>query len=131
MNLKMLLNGIITVLLLVGVYGASGLVLEEIKTGNGCPKIWVIPACVIILLCFIVPLIVHFIGKFNNLYFVFTGFAFAIAIIASIMQFNNIGECPKLSNGTPMCYLSFLMFFTLISLKILSLKLKKSDKKNV
>lgn len=125
MKLSKIIWYVITLLLLMGVYATFGLVWEEIQTGNGCPKIWVIPACVIILICFLIPLIVHLFKKYNTLYFVFTGLAFAIAIIASIMQFTGNGECPKLDNGTPMCYLSFITFSVLISLKLYHLKLNK------
>jgi hypothetical protein len=117
MNLKSLINGVIILLLVAGVWATGGLVLDEIKTGNGCPKIWIIPACAIILICFLIPLIVHVLKKCNTLYFVFTGLALGIAIIATVMQFTGNGECPKLNNGIPMCYLSFLIFTVLIVLK--------------
>ncbi len=127
----------ITVLLIIffiaGIIGAGELVLDEIQTGNGCPKIWVIPACVIILVCFLVPFVAHLKNKWNKLYFLFTGLAFVIAIIASVMQFSGNGECPKTDGGIPMCYLSLLVFSLLIGLKIISnqLSLKaSSDSKN-
>ncbi|CAH8282210.1 hypothetical protein EV196_105337 [Mariniflexile fucanivorans] len=115
---KKVLSIAITILLLIGIWGTGGLVWNEIQTGNGCPKIWIIPACVIVFICFLIPLIAHILNKWNRLYFVFTGLALTIAIIASFMQFTGNGECPKLDNGTPMCYLSFLIFSTLIGLKI-------------
>lgn len=128
MNLKSILHLIITLLLLIGLWGAGGQVLEEIETGNGCPKIWIIPACIIILLCFLIPLVVHFLKRYNKIYFFFTGLAISIAIIASVMQFTGNGECPKLDNGTPMCYLSFIIFSTLIALKSIEQKLNKVNK---
>jgi phosphatidylserine synthase len=119
MNFKKIISVIITILLLIGIWGAGGLVWEEIKTGNGCPKIWIIPACVIILVCFLIPFVSHILKKWNKLYFVFTGTALIIAIIASIMQVTGKGECPKIDNGIPMCYLSFLIFSVLIILKLI------------
>lgn len=113
---------IISGLLIIGIIGSGGLVMEEIRTGNGCPKIWTIPACIIILICFVIPFIAHLAKKWNKLYFIFTGLALAIAILASIMQFTGNGECPKLINVIPMCYLSFLIFSTLISLKYFHIK---------
>ncbi|MGJ8744882.1 hypothetical protein [Polaribacter sp.] len=118
MTVKKGLSIAIIMLLLIGVWGTLGLVWNEIQTGNGCPKIWIIPACVIVFFCFLIPLIAHIFNKWNRLYFVFTGLALTIAIVASFMQFTGNGECPKLDNGTPMCYLSFLIFSTLIGLKI-------------
>ncbi len=125
--LKNLTYYLIVILLIVGVFGAGSLVWDEIKTGSGCPKIWIIPACVIVLVCFLLPLILHILKKYNVLYFAFTGLAFFIAVIASIMQFTGNGECPKLDNGIPMCYLSFLIFLSLILLKLFLLEqLKKA-----
>ncbi|CAH8281896.1 hypothetical protein EV196_11218 [Mariniflexile fucanivorans] len=118
MTTKKVLSFAITILLLIGIWGTGGLVWNEIQTGNGCPKIWIIPACVIVFICFLIPLVVHNLNKWNRLYFVFTGLAVTIAIVASIMQFTGNGECPKLDNGTPMCYLSLLIFSALIGLKV-------------
>jgi len=108
---------IIVLLFIVGIIGAGGLVLTEIKTGNGCPKFGVVPACVIVLICFILPLFSHVLKKWNIIYFIFTGLAALIALIASIMQLMGAAECPKTSTAIPMCYLSLLIFTLLIILK--------------
>jgi hypothetical protein len=118
---------LISTLFIIGIIGAGGLVLDEIETGNGCPKLGVIPACVIILICFIIPFIAHLRKKLYQMYFFFTGLAFSIALIASIMQLIGNGKCPKLDNGIPMCYLSLMIFFKLIVLKIIHLKKTKTN----
>jgi phosphatidylserine synthase len=112
----------ILVILIIGLFGAGGLVVEEFKTGEGCPKIMHIPMCLVILICFIVPLIAHLLKKWNVVYFLFTGLAGSIALVASIMQFTGNAECPKTASGTPMCYYSLLLFNSLIILKIYHLK---------
>ncbi|EPR72358.1 hypothetical protein ADIWIN_2528 [Winogradskyella psychrotolerans RS-3] len=58
------------------------------------------------------------------MYFLFTGLAGSIALVASIMQFTGHAECPKTASGTPMCYYSLLLFSSLIILKILYIKSK-------
>jgi hypothetical protein len=126
MKLEKIIHSVITILLIIGLYGSGELVWAEIQTGNGCPKIGIVPACVIVMLCFLIPLIVHLLKKYNTIYFVFTGLAFLIAVIASVMQFNKLGECPKLDNGTPMCYLSLLLFSILITLKVFLIKTYKN-----
>ena len=108
---------IIVLLFIIGIIGAGGLVLSEIKTGNGCPKFGIVPACVIILICFILPFVSHILKKWKSIYFIFTGLAALIALIASIMQFMGAAECPKTSTAIPMCYLSLLIFTLLITLK--------------
>ena len=126
MKNKILFFSILTILL-IGLLGAGELVIEEFKTGNGCPKILHIPMCLVILICFIIPLVVHLLNKLNILYFIFTGIAWSIAFMASIMQFLGNAECPKTSTGTPMCYYSLLIFSGLIILKTVALKLSSKE----
>ncbi|MEO9512196.1 MAG: hypothetical protein ABJN84_13455 [Flavobacteriaceae bacterium] len=124
---------VINLLFVIGIFGAGNLVLTEIRTGDGCPKFGVVPACAIILLCFILPFISHILKKWNAIYFLFTGLAALIALIASVMQLLGNAECPKTDSGIPMCYLSLLIFITLITLKKLHLNHannKESNKEN-
>ena len=113
---------LILFLLIIGTIGVGGLVIEEMQTGSGCPKIGMLPACYIILFCFLVPLVAHLKKKWNMLYFRFTGLAFLIAIMASVMQYLGPSECPKTDGGIPMCYLSLVIFSLLITLKIVQIK---------
>jgi len=112
---------VINLLFVIGLYGAGSLVITEITTGDGCPKFGVVPACVIILVCFTVPFVLHILKKWDLIYFLFTGIAALIALAASVMQFLGNAECPKTGSGLPMCYLSLLIFTTLIILKKLQL----------
>ncbi len=113
---------LILVILIIGINGAGGLVIEEFKTGVGCPKIMYIPMCLVILICFILPLIAHLIKKWNVVYFLFTVLAGTIALVASMMQFAGTAQCPKTASSTPMCYYSLLLFSSLTILKIYYLK---------
>ena len=119
---RSVLNILIIIFFLIGMVGASSLVLEEIRTGEGCPKFGFVPACYIILAFFVLPFIAHIFKKWNVIYFLGTGFALIIATVASIMQLTGNAECPKTDGGTPMCYYSFLIFASLIVLKLMHLK---------
>lgn len=125
--MRRILSILLTVLFIIGILGAGSLVIKEIQTANGCPKVLGIPACAIILVCFIIPLITHLLGKYNRWYFFFTGLATLIATMASILQFIGNSECPKTGNGTPMCYYSLLLFTGLIVLKIYQLRVNSSE----
>ena len=118
------INILIITLFVIGILGTGILVINEFNTGEGCPKFGYIPACYIIFACFVIPFLAHLLKKWNFIYFLGTGLAFIIAVIASIMQFNGNAECPKTSNGIPMCYYSFLIFSSLILLKVLYIKYK-------
>ncbi|TCI90125.1 hypothetical protein [Tenacibaculum sp. M341] len=120
-----IISFLIYFLFIIGIIGSGHLVIEEIKTANGCPKIMGIPICVIIFICFIIPFFSHLKRRWNILYYTLTGSALAIATIASILQFTNNAECPKSLNGTPKCYFSFLIFLSLILLKFLHSNKKK------
>ncbi len=120
--LKKVISFIIYFLLIFGVYGAGKLSYNEILHHNICPKLIGIPACFIIFLCFLIPLLIHFLKKRKVLYFVFTGIAFTIALVGTIGQMTDNIQCPKKDDGTPMCYISLAIFTTLILLKIIVIR---------
>ena len=112
-----ILKVLLLIVFAIGIIGAGSLVYTEFVQHDICPKLLGIPACYIILGCFLIPLIVHLFNKNHFLYFAFTGLAFLIAFIASIMEVTGLGECPKTAGGTPMCYYSLLLFTSLIVIK--------------
>ena len=122
MNKKNSLNFSLLLILSIGFFGAGSLVLEELKTGDACPKIINIPMCIVILVCFAVPLISHLFKKWHRLYFIFSGFAFLIALLATTMQLFGHAECPKTETGIPMCYFSLLLSSLIIVIKRYLLK---------
>ena len=122
---KVITYYVILVIIVIGLFGAGSLVIEEFQTGEGCPKIVSIPICVVILTCFSVLFITHFFNKWCVVYYLFTGLAAGIALIASIMQYTGNGECPKTNSGIPMCYYSLLLCSILIILKTYHQKLNK------
>lgn len=120
-----LLNAILIIVFAIGIFGASELVYSEFTQSNICPKLLGIPACYIILACFVIPFIVHVFNRSNSIYFGLTGFAFVVALVASIMEITGLGECPKTANGTPMCYYSLLLFTGLIFIKVMLIRFPK------
>ena len=112
-----ILKVLLLIVFAIGIFGAGSLVYSEFMQHDICPKLLGIPACYIILGCFVIPLMVHVLKKYNFIYFAFTGLAFLIAFVASIMEVTGLGECPKTAGGTPMCYYSLLLFTSLIVIK--------------
>lgn len=117
-----ILNILLLLVFAIGIFGAGELVYNEITQHNVCPKLLGIPACYIILACFVIPFVAHIFKGKHSIYFAFTGFAFVIAFVASIMQFTGNAECPKTASGTPMCYYSLVLFSSLLLFKILLIK---------
>lgn len=111
------LNWLLLLVFLIGIIGSGLLVYDELTIENVCPKLLGVPACYLILVCFIVPFVVHFIKGKSVIYYLFSGVAFTIALFASILQFFGFADCPKTSSGMPMCYYSLLLFTSIIILK--------------
>lgn len=116
---------LISVIFLFGLFATTKLAYTDFTLGNVCPKLFEIPACYIILLCFLIPFISH-IFKFTYPYFIGTGIALIIAVYGSVMEFLNILSCPKTESNIPMCYISFSIFLSLILLKKFQMKISKT-----
>ena len=117
-------NYLISIIFILGIFGSGSLAYHEFLQEGACPKLGAIPACYIILACFIFPFISHLLKKGNNIYFLFTGAAFALATYATVGQLFGKVQCPKTESGFPMCYISFVLFTSLVLLKIALLKKK-------
>jgi len=115
-----ILNITIYIIFIFGIYGAGSLVLTEFLHNDSCPKIGIIPACYIIFLCLIVPFIAQILNKGKVIYFAFITIALTIATYGSVGQLLGLVQCPKTVSGVPMCYISFILFFELLFLKILA-----------
>jgi hypothetical protein len=121
--LSKLINVLVALVFSFGIYGAGRLVYKEYIIKQVCPQILGIPACYIIMACLIIPLIAHIFNLRNNIYFAGTGIALTIATYGSISQLIGIADCPRTTNGMPMCYISFLIFLTLVVLKWINIKI--------
>ena len=122
--MQRIIDFLIYALLLFGLYGTFGLAQEEWTIGNICPLILGIPACYIILTCFLLALVSHtgLVKDKNRLYFLGAGLAWSIATFGSAGQFLDIVQCPKTTSGIPMCYISFALFSSLLVLKLLKFR---------
>ncbi len=117
--MKKILFYTITALLILGLWAVGELSYQEFTGKGSCPHFGVIPVCYLVLGSFVIPLISHITKKAKPLFYLFSGLAFLLAIFASSGQLSGRLECPKTSEGTPMCYISFFLFLSIISLKII------------
>jgi quinol-cytochrome oxidoreductase complex cytochrome b subunit len=122
-----ILSVILSTLFIVSIVATLQLVYTDYTIGNVCPKLLGVPACYIILLCFIIPFLVHHLKGNSTYYFLGTGLAFLIALYGSAMQVLSYISCPKTNNNIPMCFISLGIFTSLIILKIL-IKKNKHEK---
>ena len=124
-NMKSILYWLIILIAGFAIYGSSGLVMNEWEIGNICPKIIGIPACYIVLFCFVMGLIAHLIPneKSKWIFFFFIGIVTLIASTGTIGELTGIAECPRTEGGTPMCFISLAICLSLLASKTTLLKL--------
>jgi len=116
---KKVIDYSIYLVFIFGLLGAGNLAYHEFLHTGTCPKLLIVPACYIIFSCLLIPFIAHVLNKGKVIYFIFTGTALLIATYATIGQlFGNV-QCPKTESGLPMCYISFVIFASLVVLKII------------
>ncbi len=121
----------IWIIILMGLSGTIPLAQNEFVTGNVCPKMVGIPACYIILSCLLFAIVSHsnlFKDK-NRLYYLGVVIALAIATFGSVGNLLGYIECPKNDHGIPMCYLSFLLFFSLLIFKNIEIRITPAANK--
>ncbi len=111
---------------LIGLSGTLPLLKNELINGNICPRILSVPACYIIFSSIILIIISHsqLFSDRNRLYYLGVFVALSIATFGSVGNLLGYVECPQTEGGIPMCYLSFLLFFSLLSLKLIENQLK-------
>jgi hypothetical protein len=125
--MKNVLYWFIIIIAAFAINGTFGLVMNEWEIGNICPKIIGIPACYIVLVCFIVALISHIIrnSKATWVYFFFVGIVTLIALTGTIGELAGMTKCPRTAGGIPMCFISLAICLSLLFSKIALLKYNK------
>jgi len=107
------------------IFGSAGLVIDEWRAGDICPKILGIPACYIVFVCFAGALFLHFLSNKKAAW----GFFFFVGIVTVIASSGTIGEltgalqCPRTAGGTPMCFISLAICLSLLASKISLLRM--------
>ncbi len=117
---------IILFLALVGLISTIILVASDIIIGNVCPKVIGIPLCYVVLLLILTVIFSH-LKKLTILYFAAASVGLIIAVIMSILQINDCAQCPKAFEIIPMCYLSIILFGSLLGFKILEIKINRDE----
>ncbi len=127
--MKNLLYWLIILIAGFAVYGSFGLSMNDWEIGNICPKILGIPACYIVLVCFVAALLTHFLphSKSNWIYFFFVGIVTLIASTGTIGELTGMAKCPRTNGGIPMCFISLAICLSLLVSKFFLIKLNRRD----
>jgi len=108
-------------ILAFAIFGTYGLVMKEYRVTNVCPKILGIPACYIVLACFVTALFGHFMG-IKYLYFGFVGIVTLIASTGTLGEVFGFAKCPRTAGGIPMCFISLSICVSLLFFKYMQLR---------
>jgi len=126
MGAKKVIFGSLFAVLAIAILGTFGLVKDEFTIGNLCPKIFGIPACYIVFVCFIIAIIVHVLHFNHNtlIFYLSIGIVSMFASYGTLGELIGFAECPKTSNGIPMCFISLSICVVSLILKTLHIKIK-------
>ncbi len=122
-----IISWLILMLLFFAIYSTGALSLQEFRIGNICPSILKMPACYIVMICFIGGVIGQLTDytKSSRLFFLAVGTVFIIALIGTVGEFVGFAKCPRISSGMPMCFISLALCTTLLVLKFLEIRYKR------
>jgi len=123
--MKIILKTLILIIAGFAIYGSFTLVLNEWTMGNICPKILGIPACYIVLFCFVMAFIGQLMPDKNGrrIFFLFVGIVTVIALTGTVGELTGITKCPRTGGGTPMCFISLAICVSLLASKFSLLRL--------
>lgn len=103
---KYIMYGLFT----IGILWSGSLWASEFRQGDICPQISIIPACYIILACFLWLLAIHLFNLPNKYFYILAIFPISIAAYWTFFQIFGWIECPKTSWWIPMCFISLALF---------------------
>ncbi|MDA8692428.1 hypothetical protein N9L92_00085 [Saprospiraceae bacterium] len=117
------------IVLAVAIYGSGSLSLNDMRTPGGiCPKLLGIPACYIVLVCFVLALIAHIISMpiSNVIFFISMGIVTLIASYGTAGELIGFAKCPRTDYGVPMCFISLSICLSILLSKGLQLRMNRN-----
>ena len=111
-----LLRGGIVLACLMVLGGIIPISVEQIRTGNACPKLGPIPACHVVTLAYAAMALAVTIGwrRWKWVFFVGLAPVLLLALTGTSLELLGKPTCPRSANGWPLCYSSLLVSFCLL-----------------
>ncbi len=101
-----------------GVFAGGHLSLDHLAHGDVCPMIGPIPACLIVLIGYILMLLAAFIPSQHRKMTFYSGF-FPVAVLAAMgvmLELTQGHICPPGPTGIPQCFISLAMVLLCLGL---------------
>lgn len=110
----------IIVISFFAINGAVNLSIKDYQQTNICPKLLGIPACYVVLVCFLFILVPHIkrVYRRNLWYFGVLAIPLLLALSGTLSELSGKVVCPRTAGGIPMCYISLGICLSLLLLKL-------------
>ncbi|MGH1478024.1 MAG: hypothetical protein ACRBM6_04725 [Geminicoccales bacterium] len=116
MWLRWLSRGFILTVTASVLYGLAPVVINQWHAGNACPTLGAIPACYLVMICYVAMAVSAVMAPRRLSWLFLLGWlpVFLLALTGSTMEILGRETCPQSPTGIPMCYYSFLIASMLI-----------------
>ena len=113
----------------IGVFGVAGISYRQFAGLSQCPQLGILPACYIVLICYVSILLAALRRTPIMSWFFWIGWlgVFAMAITGSGLELAGIETCPRTGDGIPTCYFSLGLAIVLALLFVISSEKAPSD----
>ncbi len=126
MNVSIFFRVLLILSALGGVWGGGELSLNHLHTGDSCPTLGPIPACMLVFVGYAAIVISALLPKawLTRLFFIGWTPVFGLAFVGAVTH-TFIGDiCPVSVNGIPQCYVSFGLSIVVLTFALLAKRSK-------
>ena len=108
----------------LGAYQGGALSLEHLHTGEACPLLGPIPACMLVFAGYAAITISALLprGWFTKLFYLGWTPVFGLALVGAVLHTFVGDTCPVSENGVPQCYMSLGLAVLMFVLAVLAQK---------
>jgi len=119
------INIAILTIIFFGIFIIGDTAYKEFLYGNVCANFTIIPTCYIAFTFLVLLLIFHLYKNGIIWFLLLSGFAVVLSGFASLGHILGTSQCSISDIGIPTCFIGLILFFTLMGLKFLEVKIKK------
>lgn len=120
-----LLDTLILTIIFFGVLILGDISYKEFLYGGTCSKFSIVPACYVALFYFLILFVLQIFKKLEIWFIILAGFALTFTAFASVGHIFGRIDCPISEIGIPSCFIGFTMFFILLVLKFIQVRVER------
>lgn len=118
----MIWRAMLTLAALLGVWAGAALTLAHFQTGEVCPMIGPVPACIVVLAGYALIFAAAWAARPVAPLLFLAGFlpVFGLAATGAALELAQGDICPKTANGIPQCFISLALSVLTLTLFVLA-----------